>query len=55
MARPAVDARLQNIEKGILDINKKLAEVDVSAGNCGCEQSSERKDTEKNGESQIDE
>lgn len=53
--RPPVDSRLQNIERGILNINKKLAEINAPAGNCGCEESSMKKDIEKNGESQIDE
>jgi len=55
MPRPPVDSRLQNIERGILDINKKLDAKTNPPANCNCELPSLEKKIEKNGESQVDE
>ena len=54
MPRPPVDARLQKIEKGIVDISKKLDQIPNRASDCGCTTSISKDDEKENGESQND-
>ena len=54
MARPPVDSRLQNIEKGIIDINKKLEQKSNRSNGCNCSTSNKESNNGKKGESQID-